>query len=157
MSIENAKKYLSKFDLDKKILEFNVSSATVKLAAEAIGVDEAKIAKSLTFYIEDEVIMIVCAGDMKIDNFKFKIQFKEKPKMLLFEEVEKLVGHNVGGVCPFGIKGNVKVYLDVSLERFDKIYPACGSSNSAIELSFDQLKNSCQNFSGLVDVCRLKQ
>jgi len=155
MSLENVKEYLAKFNMEKDIKVFNVSSATVELAAKAVGCEPQKIAKSLTFSVEGGVVMIVCAGDVKIDNSKFKETFKEKAKMLKFEEVEQLVGHQVGGVCPFAIKEGVKVYLDESLKRFDVIYPACGSSNSAIELTVEKLSKIAENFNGFVDVCKL--
>lgn len=154
MSLENVKKYLSTFGVDKHILEFSSSSATVKLAAMAIGTDEAKIAKSLTFWVDGNVVMVVCAGDVKIDNSKFKAVFQTKAKMLSFDEVEKCVGHEVGGVCPFAISDNVRVYLDESLKRFDFVYPACGSSNSAIKLCIAELKQYCQNFCGFIDVTK---
>lgn len=154
MSLESVKNYLKRFNLADKILEFKSSSATVKLAAEAVGVEEAKIAKSLTFLVNNDPIMIVCAGDMKIDNSKYKLEFKTKAKMISAEEVENLIGHKIGGVCPFAIKDNVKVFLDVSLKRFDIVYPACGGSNNAIGLKVDQLEKVCQNFLGFVDVCK---
>lgn len=154
MSIKKVKDYLSKFNLKNKVLEFEVSSATVKLAAEAIGCAEAEIAKSLTFNVFDKPVMIVCAGDMKVDNSKFKAQFQTKAKMLTFEEVENMIGHTVGGVCPFAVNDSVEVYLDESLKRFNIVYPACGSSNSAIGLSVEELKQVSQNFLGFVDVCK---
>lgn len=154
MSIENVKKYLKQFGFNEKVQEFKQSSATVELAALAVGTEPAKIAKSLTFLVDEKPVMIVCAGDMKIDNAKFKSEFQTKAKMLSFEQVESMIGHKVGGVCPFAINGDVKVYLDVSLKRFDKVYPACGSDNSAIELTIDELEKLSQNFSGFVDVCK---
>lgn len=154
MSIKKVKNYLSKFGLADKVLEFDVSSATVKLAAEAVGCEEARIAKSLTFNVFDSPVMIVCAGDMKIDNAKFKATFQTKAKMLSADEVELLIGHKVGGVCPFAVNDDVKVYLDESLKRFETVYPACGSSNSAIEISVEKLKEVAQNYSGFVDVCK---
>lgn len=155
MSQEKVKSYLSSFGVDDRVLEFDVSSATVALAAEAVGCEPAKIAKSLTFMAYEHPIMIVCAGDMKIDNAKFKEQFHTKAKMLAFEDVEALIGHKVGGVCPFAINDGVKVYLDESLKRFDMVYPACGSDNSAIGLSLSELEKYAQNFCGYVDVCKL--
>ena len=154
MSLENVKKYLSKFGVEGRVLEFDVSSATVELAAEALGVKPEHIAKSLTFMVDELPVMIVCAGDVKIDNPKFKEVFKTKAKMLSFDEVENLIGHKVGGVCPFAINESVKVYFDESLKRFDKVYPACGSSNSAIGLSLDEFQNCAQNFQGFIDVCK---
>lgn len=154
MSVSLVREYLKKFGKDGDIMEFEVSSATVELAAVAVGTEPAHIAKSLTFWVDEEPIMIVCAGDVKIDNSKFKANFKTKAKMIGFDEVENAVGHAVGGVCPFAIKENVKVYLDASLQRFEKVYPACGSSNSAIGLKIEELADICQNFNGFIDVCK---
>ena len=155
MSFENVKDYLKNFGLEQKVMTFEVSSATVELAALAVGTEPEKIAKSLTFMVHDKPIMIVCAGDAKIDNSKYKAQFACKAKMLTFEEVESLVGHKVGGVCPFAISENVDVYFDESLKRFEKVYPACGSANSAIELEVGEFEKVAQNFKGYVDVCKL--
>lgn len=155
MSFEKVKNYLTKFDLQNRMLEFKISSATVELAAQAVGCEPAHIAKSLTFMVGDKPVMIVCAGDSKIDNSKYKSIFGEKAKMLKFEEVELLIGHAVGGVCPFGINENVDVYLDELLKRFEVIYPACGSSNSAIGLTVEELEKCAQNFKGFIDVCKL--
>ena len=153
MSFTKAKEYLQKYGLDNKIMEFSVSSATVAEAAKAINCKEEEIAKSLAFIVEDKAILIVVAGDSKIDNGKFKEEFQTKAKMIPFENVEELVGHAVGGVCPFGIHENVTVFLDSSLKRFEKVYPACGSSNSAVELTLDELeKTSC--YKKWVDVCK---
>lgn len=155
MAIERAREYLKKFGLDKKIIEFNVSSATVALAAKALHTDEARIAKSITFEnAKGGTILIVTAGDMKIDNHKFKDTFGFKAKMLTFQDVEQKVGHSVGGVCPFGINDGVSVFIDSSLKRFDTVFPACGSSNSCIELTVLQLQNTAQNFAGIVDLCK---
>lgn len=154
MSLENVKEYLKKFNKESEVLEFELSSATVELAAVAVGTESARIAKSLTFMVGGNPIMIVCAGDVKIDNSKYKSVFGEKAKMLAFEEVENLVGHKVGGVCPFAIKSNVKVYLDESLKRFEKVYPACGSGNSAIGLTIEELEEISQNFVEFIDVCK---
>ena len=154
MSVDSVREYLKEFNKDSDVLEFEVSSATVELAAKAIGCEPAHIAKSLTFWIGENPIMIVCAGDMKIDNSKFKAVFETKAKMICFDEVENAVGHAVGGVCPFAIKEGVKVYLDISLKRFDKVYPACGSSNSAIGLTLSEIEKICQNFNGFIDVCK---
>lgn len=154
MSLENVKEYLKKFNKESEVLEFELSSATVELAAVAVGTEPARIAKSLTFMVGGNPIMIVCAGDVKIDNSKYKSVFGEKAKMLAFEEVENLVGHKVGGVCPFAIKSNVKVYLDESLKRFEKVYPACGSGNSAIGLTIEELEEISQNFVEFIDVCK---
>lgn len=154
MSLENVKEYLKKFNKESEILEFELSSATVELAAVAVGTEPSRIAKSLTFMVGGKPIMIVCAGDVKIDNSKYKGVFGEKAKMLNFEEVENLVGHKVGGVCPFAIKSDVKVYLDESLKRFEKVYPACGSGNSAIGLTIGELEEISQNFVEFIDVCK---
>ncbi|MBR2391245.1 MAG: YbaK/EbsC family protein [Clostridia bacterium] len=154
MSLEKVKEYLKKFNKESEILEFELSSATVELAAVAVGTEPSRIAKSLTFMVGGKPIMIVCAGDVKIDNSKYKGVFGEKAKMLTFEEVENLVGHKVGGVCPFAIKSDVKVYLDESLKRFEKVYPACGSGNSAIGLTIGELEEISQNFVEFIDVCK---
>ena len=126
MAIEQAKAYFVQWGMESKIQEFAVSSATVELAAQAVGCQPARIAKSLTFLVDGQCIMIVVAGDKKIDNSKYKGKFHTKAKMLTAEEVENMVGHAVGGVCPFGIKEGVKVYLDTSLQRFETVFPACG-------------------------------
>jgi len=154
MSIENVRKYLSEWNLDSKILEFDVSSATVELAALALDVIPARIAKTLAFKSDEGCILIVTAGDVKIDNSKFKTQFKMKAKMLSPDEVIQLTGHSIGGVCPFGIENpNVKIYMDISLKRFDTVFPACGSSNSAIELSCDNLYKYSKSIEW-IDVCK---
>jgi prolyl-tRNA editing enzyme YbaK/EbsC (Cys-tRNA(Pro) deacylase) len=153
MSIERAKKYFSRWNLQDRILEFNVSSATVELAAEAVGCEPERIAKTLSFDVNGECILIVTAGDRKIDNTKYKAQFATKAKMLAPEEVEKIIGHGVGGVCPFGINEGVTVYLDESLKRFSSVYPACGSANSAIELSIEELEKY-SNYKAWIDVCK---
>lgn len=140
MSIENVRGYLAKMQLEDRVMEFEVSSATVELAAAAIGTEPARIAKSLTFYGKDgECIMIVTAGDQKIDNAKFKARFGMKAKMMSFEDALAATGHAVGGVCPFSLPQAVKVFLDLSLRRFDVIYPAAGSANSAVRLNCDEL------------------
>ncbi len=152
MSIESARAHLSKFGIEGRILEFDVSSATVELAAKALGVEPARISKTLSFKTENGCMLIVCAGDTRIDNKKFKERFFMKAKMLLPDEVAELVGHPVGGVCPFGVKENVPVYLDESLLRFDTVFPAAGSASSAIELTIDELFK-CSRANGWVDVC----
>ena len=155
MAIDKVKAYFEKIGATEKILEFSVSSATVLLAAEALGCEPSRIAKSLTFKEgEDGCIMVVCAGDAKVDNGKFKETFGIKAKMPAFEEVETLCGHAAGGVCPFGVKCNVKVYLDVSLKRFTTVFPACGSSNSAVELNIESLEKY-SNYLKWVDVCKV--
>ena len=156
MSIDRVRNYLSKYNLKDKILEFPVSSATVELAAIALKTETSRIAKSLSFML-DAPIIIVTSGDMKIDNVKYKQLFDTKAKMLSLEDAENLIGHAVGGVCPFGINDNVKVYLDESLKRFDTVFPACGSSNSAIELTPNELETTCQNFVSWIDVCKPKE
>ncbi len=154
MSIDRVRAYLRERGLEDKIQEFEVSSATVELAAQAAGVIPARIAKSLTFMLPEGPAIVVAAGDAKIDNAKFKAQFHVKAKMLAAEEVAASIGHAVGGVCPFAIEADVRVYLDVSLKRFESVYPACGSANSAIELTPDQLAETAQNCQGWVDVCK---
>ena len=153
MSFINAQEHLKKFNLENNILEFTVSSATVKEAALALHCEEKEIAKTLAFLVNNEPILIVTAGDQKIDNSKYKEKFKEKAKMVPFDEVEKTIGHEVGGVCPFGIKENIQVYLDDSLKRFSNVYPACGSHNSAVKLTLEELMAS-SNFLEWVDVCK---
>ena len=153
MSFVKAKEYLKQYGLENKIMEFPVSSATVEEAAKAVNCKEEEIAKTLSFIVEDKPILIVVAGDKKIDNPKYKAEFKKKKKMIPFENVEELVGHEVGGVCPFGINENVQVYLDTSLKRFPIIYPACGSSNSAIKLTIEELEKT-SNYERWVDVCK---
>ena len=154
MSIAAARAYLARFGLDGSVLEFPVSSATVELAAEAAGVIPARIAKSLSFKVNDEAILIVTAGDAKVDNAKFKAAFHTKAKMLTPDEVTEKIGHAIGGVCPFGVNEGVKVYLDESLKRFDTVFPAAGSSNSAIELTLPELERASRA-AGWVDVCKL--
>ena len=154
MSVDRVRAYLKAFDLDARVLEFPVSSATVELAAQAAGVIPARIAKSLSFMLPDGPILVVAAGDAKVDNPRFKARFHAKAKMLGFDEVEAQIGHGVGGVCPFALNDGVRTYLDVSLKRFDTVFPACGSANSAIELTCDELAATAQGFSGWVDVCK---
>ncbi len=139
MSIEKVREYFRKYNLEDKILEFDVSSATVELAAKALNVEPARIAKTLSFKQEKGCILIVCAGDVRIDNKKYKAYFQTKARMLTPDEVLEYTGHAIGGVCPFGVNDKVKVYLDESLKRFTTVFPACGSSNSAIELTPDEL------------------
>lgn len=154
MSIERVRAYFSNFDgVSERIREFQVSSATVELAAQALGTEGKRIAKTLSFTVEEKPILIVAAGDTKIDNPKYKAQFHTKAKMLDFDAVEPLIGHAVGGVCPFGINEGVDVYLDESLKRFETVFPACGSANSAIELSIPELER-LSNYKAWVDVCK---
>jgi len=153
MSINEVRKFFKGHGLENKIIEFTTSSATVALAAESLGVIEARIAKTLSFKKGDSCILVVTAGDAKIDNAKFKSEFSMKARMLTPEEVITLVGHEIGGVCPFGIKENIPVYLDISMKRFDTIFPACGSSNSAIEFTCEELFNY-SNGVKWVDICK---
>lgn len=153
MGIERARKHLRRWNRDRDILEYEASSATVALAARALDVEEARIAKSLSFKMGDQAVLIVTAGDVRIDNRKYKELFGCKAKMLTPDEVGDLIGHEVGGVCPFGVKEEVVVYLDTSLQRFATVFPACGSSNSAIELSCTELEElSCAG--GWIDICK---
>mgnify|MGYP003484904826 CR=1 FL=1 len=156
MSIDRVKAYMKAFDLEASVLEFPVSSATVELAAQAAGVIPARIAKSLTFMLPDGPIIIVAAGDAKIDNPRFKAQFHTKAKMLTAEEVNERIGHAVGGVCPFAIMDDVRVYLDVSMKRFETVYPACGSANSAIRLTIPQLEEH-SGYVAWIDVSKDKE
>lgn len=154
MSIEKARAYLDAKGYGDKIREFSVSSATVALAAEALGCEQQRIAKTLSFSIDGTPILIVTAGDIRIDNTKYKAQFGTKAKMLAYDEVETKIGHAVGGVCPFGVNSEVEVYLDESLKRFDTVFPACGSENSAIELSIKELE-ALSGYKHWVDVGKL--
>ena len=154
MSIEKVREYFKKFGIEDKIQEFDISSATVELAAIALNCEPKRIAKTLSFKIEDSAILIVCAGDTRVDNKKYKEYFGTKAKMLSQDEVETLIGHKIGGVCPFGVKDGVKIYLDESLKRFETVFPACGSSNSAIELNIQELEKY-SNSSEWVDVCKI--
>ncbi|MBQ8146665.1 MAG: YbaK/EbsC family protein [Clostridia bacterium] len=156
MSIERARTYLREYGLDGDIMEFDVSSATVAMAAQALNCQEAEIAKTLSFMVGDTPILIVASGDSKVDNSKFKAEFSTKAKMLAFESVEELIGHAVGGVCPFGVNEGVKIYLDVSLKNHETIYPACGSSNSAIKLTPEKLE-AITKYEKWVDVCKTVQ
>lgn len=140
MAIVNAKEHLKKFNLDYRIQEFSESSATVELAAKAVGTEEARIAKSMAYDIKGETLIVVLAGDVRTDNRKFKDAFKTKAKMLSPDEMNERIGHEQGGICPFGIKEDVKVYLEESLKRFETVFPACGSDNSAIELTIPELE-----------------
>ena len=139
MSIEKVREYFRKYNLEDKILEFDVSSATVELAAKALNVEPARIAKTLSFKQEEGCILIVCAGDVRVDNKKYKAYFHTKARMLTPAEVLEYTGHAIGGVCPFGVSNTVEVYLDESLKRFTTVFPACGSSNSAIEFTPEEL------------------
>ena len=153
MSIEKVREYFRTQGIEDRILEFDVSSATVELAARAVGCEAARIAKTLSFMVDGAPVLIVAAGDAKVDNPKYKRQFATKAKMLTAAEAAELVGHAVGGVCPFAVKPGVKVYLDASLKRFETVYPAAGSGNSAIELTIPELERY-SGYTAWVDVCK---
>lgn len=153
MAIEKVKAHFRKYGIEDRIRELEMSSATVELAARALDCEPARIAKTISFLVEGRAVLVVAAGDAKIDNARYKAQFHTKAKMLSPEEAQELVGHAVGGVCPFGVNEGVKVYLDVSLKRFDTVFPACGSSNSAIELTIPELEQY-SGYMGWVDVCK---
>lgn len=153
MSMERARAALERCGLADRIIEFEVSSATVALAAQALECEPARIAKTLSFAHGDGAILVVAAGDARIDNGKFKARFAMKAHMLAHDDVERLVGHAVGGVCPFGVKDGVPVYLDESLRRFDVVYPAAGTDASAVRLSIDELERA-SGAEGWVDVCK---
>ncbi|MBE6068352.1 MAG: YbaK/EbsC family protein [Clostridium lundense] len=153
MAIEKVREYFKTWGMEDKILELDASSATVELAAQAVGCEPERIAKTLSFMVGEKPILIVAAGDTKIDNQKYKAQFSTKAKMLTPDEAIDLIGHAVGGVCPFGINDGVNVYLDGSLKRFKTVFPACGSSNSAIELTIEEIQKY-SNYSSWVDVCK---
>ncbi len=153
MSIERVRPYLEEMGLGDRIREFTVSSATVALAAEALGVEGARIAKSLGFKLEERTILVVAAGDAKVDNGKYKAAFGGKAKMLTAEEAVERIGHAVGGVCPFAVNDGVEVYLDQSLRRFDTVYPAAGSASSAVRLDLAELERAARPV-GWVDVCK---
>lgn len=153
MSIEAVKEYLQPFGVADRVQEFDVSSATVELAAQAVGVEPARIAKTISLKADEGCVLVVAAGDAKIDNSKFKAEFHMKAKMLSADEVLPLTGHPVGGVCPFGNPDTAKVYCDESLHRFSTVFPACGTANSAIELSCEELER-CSHSLKWVDVCK---
>jgi len=156
VSIEKGRAYFRTLGIEDRVLEFDVSSATVELAAKALGVEGARIAKTLSFKAPDGCLLVLAAGDARIDNHKFKDTFHVKAKMLTADEVLELVGHPVGGVCPFGCNEGVPVYLDESLKRFQTVFPAVGSANSAIELNLDELYRYSKAL-GWVDVCKLPE
>lgn len=153
MSVDKVKKYFSQYGMDSRILEFDGSSATVDLAASALNCEPGRIAKTLSFMVQDKPILIVSAGNVKIDNAKYKAFFGKKAKMLTADQVMELVGHAVGGVCPFAIKDGVTVYLDASLKKYETVFPACGSSNSAIELTIEEMEKY-SGYKEWVDVCK---
>lgn len=152
MAIDKVREFFENLGMSERILEFPVSSATVELAAEAVGCEPQRIAKTLSFSVNGEPVLIVTSGDCKIDNHKFKERFHQKASMLSYDDVEGLIGHGVGGVCPFAVNDGVKIYLDVSLKRFEIIYPAAGSANSAVKLSPDELER-CSG-GEWIDVCK---
>lgn len=156
MSIEKVRAWLSQYGVSDRILEFPVSSATVELAAQALNCEPGRIAKTLSFGVNDTPILIVAAGDARVDNAKYKARFGVKAKMLSHEDAASHIGHAVGGVCPFAVNEGVEVYLDVSLKRFPTVFPAAGSSNSAIPLTIPELEQF-SGFLGWVDVCKAWQ
>ena len=156
MSIEKVRAYFATFGMEERILEFPVSSATVELAAKALNCEGCRIVKTLSFNVNGKAILICAAGDAKVDNAKYNARFGAKAKMLSHEEAATLIGHAVGGVCPFAVNEGVKVYLDTSLKQYETVYPACGSSNSAIELTLDELAD-CSAYTAWVDVCKQAQ
>ena len=156
MSIEKVKEYFKNFGIENRILEFDVSSATVELAAQALGCEGCRIAKTISFMVDGGAVLIVCAGDAKIDNAKYKAYFGTKAKMLSYEEASELIGHAVGGICPFATNEGVKIYLDESLKRFETVFLACGSSNSAIELTIPELEKY-SSYIDWIDVCKAWQ
>lgn len=150
---EKAKDHLMKYDLDNRIIEFDTSTATVALAAEALGISEGEIAKTMAFMVGDNAILVVVAGDKRVDNAKFKNQFHVKAKMIAYEDVESIIGHAGGGVCPFGINDNIKVYLDESLKVYEYVYPACGNAASAVKLLITELEIA-SNYIEWVNICK---
>ena len=156
MAIDKVREYFREYGMEDRIQEFEVSSATVALAAQALSCAPQRIAKTLSFLVDGQAILIVAAGDVKIDNAKYKKQFGTKAKMLSPDEVNELVGHAIGGVCPFAVNEGVKVYLDESLKRFETVFPACGSSNSAIELTIPEMEKYAGE-EGWIDVCKLME
>ena len=153
VAIERVRAYFNQYGIESRVQEFDVSSATVELAAAALHCEPCRIAKTLSFTVQGRPVLVVTAGDAKIDNSKYKAQFGVKAKMLTPEEVLSLIGHAVGGVCPFAVHEGVSVYLDCSLKRFETVFPACGSSNSAIELTVEELEKY-SSFTSWVDVCK---
>ena len=154
MSIQKVREYFAHLGIEERIREFEVSSATVELAAIAVGVEGARIAKTLSFKVNEAAILIVAAGDAKVDNSRYKAFFHTKAKMLTHEEAHTMIGHDVGGVCPFALPEGVAVYLDESLRRFETVFPAAGSSNSAVEMTCEELERYSSNFTAWVDVCK---
>ena len=153
MSVEKVREYFKALGAENMVVELGESCATVELAAQALGCENSRIAKTLSFHVGDKVVLIVTSGDSKIDSPKYKAQFGTKAKMLAFDEAELLIGHAVGGVCPFAVNHGVEVYLDESMKRFDTIYPACGSSNSLAKMTIAELEKY-SNYISWVDVCK---
>ena len=153
MSVDKVKQYFSRYGMESRVLEFDVSSATVELAAAALNCEPGRIAKTLSFLVGDHPILIVSAGDVKIDNAKYKATFGKKAKMLTPDQVVEMIGHAVGGVCPFAVKEGVTIYLDASLKKYETVFPACGSSNSAIELTIPEMEKY-SGYKEWVDVCK---
>lgn len=153
MSVDKVKKYFAGYGMESRVLEFDVSSATVELAAAALNCEPGRIAKTLSFLVGEQPILIVSAGDVKIDNAKYKVTFGKKAKMLTQEQVTELIGHAVGGVCPFAINPGVDIYLDASLKKYETAFPACGSSNSAIELTIPEMEKY-SGYKEWIDVCK---
>lgn len=156
MSIEKVRAYFAQFDMEQRILEFPVSSATVELAAQALNCEPCRIIKTLSFNVNGTPILIAAAGDAKVDNAKYKAQFGAKAKMLSRDDAAMLIGHAVGGVCPFAVNEGVQVYLDISMKRFETVFPAAGSSNSAIELTIPEME-AYSGYTDWVDVCKAWQ
>ena len=154
MSIEKVREYFRGSGMEERIREFPVSSATVELAARAVGVEAGRIAKTMSFKLGEDAIVIVMAGDARVDNPRYKARFHAKARMLTFDEAHTLIGHDPGGVCPFALPENGKTYLDVSLRRFATVFPAAGSASSAVEMSCEELERYSTNFTAWVDVCR---
>ncbi len=153
MSVDKVKKYFAGYGMESRVLEFDVSSATVELAAAALNCEPGRIAKTLSFLVGEQPILIVSAGDVKIDNAKYKATFGKKAKMITQEQVTELIGHAVGGVCPFAINPGVDIYLDASLKKYETAFPACGSSNSAIELTIPEMEKY-SGYKEWIDVCK---
>ena len=156
MSIDRARAHLQKYGFAERIQEFEVSSATVALAAEALGTEPQRIAKSLSFIVGERTVLVIAAGDARVDNHKYKAKFAAKAKMIPFDDVEPLIGHGVGGVCPFGVNEGVEVYLDESLKRFETVFPAAGTAASAVELSIPELERASE-FIEWVDVTSIPE
>ena len=155
MSLITVQEHLKKYNMEDRIITVPESSATVALAAQSLGCEEARIAKTLSFTLKDKNILIVAAGDTKIDNAKYRHEFSEKAHMIPGDQIEEILGHPIGGVCPFGVNENIEIYLDESLKRFTTVFPACGSINTAIEVTIEELEK-VTNYIKWIDVCKLK-